>query len=417
MKRFILSILAVTCMIPAVAQQVYDVVQINPGYTNQVFYSMPNGEVSNISNTDWDLAFQISGFQATIQINGKNNVRLFKSGFSANDWSNIIPLDTTGQLTSANELFNRDTSLWAGAFNITGDPNNLFDLGWGLYDFVTHAVTGDSIFFLKLSTGAWKKVWIQTLQNSTYTFVHANLDGSNETSVNVNKQNFQGKNFGYYSFATNTVFDREPNKYTWDLVFAQYMSSMPLTYKVTGVLANDSVFTAKAYPVDVTTSTPWGLGFNNYSNNIGYSWKSFDLNTNQWLIEDSTVYYVYGRAGGLWKMVFTGFGGATTGIFEFYKEQISSTGIEESDSPVLLSAYPNPASELIQLTLFVEKSTKDDIMIITDMRGSVVLKSSLEGLTGLFTQTISVDNLPSGIYNIRVITGGKSADQRVSIVR
>ena len=85
MKRFLLTILAGACMIPAMAQQVYDVVQINPGYTNQVFYSMPNGEVSNISNTDWDLAFQISGFQATIQINGKNNVRLFKSGFSAND--------------------------------------------------------------------------------------------------------------------------------------------------------------------------------------------------------------------------------------------------------------------------------------------------------------------------------------------
>ncbi|MFM7901224.1 MAG: hypothetical protein ACKPAD_04485, partial [Bacteroidota bacterium] len=170
MKRILFAILSAIGIVPAMAQQVYDVVQINPGYTNQAFYSMPNGEVSNISNTDWDLAFQISGFQATIQINGKNNVRLFKSGFSVNDWSNIIPIDTTGQLIAANELFNRDTSLWAGAFNITGDPNNLFDLGWGLYDFVTHAVTGDSIFFLKTSSGAWKKVWIQTLQNSTYTF-------------------------------------------------------------------------------------------------------------------------------------------------------------------------------------------------------------------------------------------------------
>ena len=417
MKRILLTILSAISILPAMAQQVYDVVSINPGYTNQAYYSMPNGEVSNISNTDWDLAFQISGFQATIQINGKNNLRLYKSGFSVNDWSNIIPLDTAGQLTPANELFNRDTSLWAGAFNITGDPNNLFDLGWGLYDFVTHAVTGDSIFFLKLSTGTWKKVWIQTLQNSTYTFVHANLDGSNETSVSVNKQNFQGKNFGYYSFATNTVFDREPNKYTWDLVFSQYMSSMPLTYKVTGVLSNDSVFTAKAYPVDVNTATPWALNFNKYSNNVGYSWKSFDLNSNQWMIEDSTVYYVYGRAGGLWKMVFTGFGGASTGTFEFYKEQISSTGVEENDSPVLLSAYPNPASDMIQLTLFVENPTKDDIMLITDMRGVVVLQTSLEKQSGLFTQTVPVDKLSSGIYNIRVIAGGKASDQRISIVK
>lgn len=417
MKRLLLTILVGTMMVPAMAQQVFDVVSINPGYTNQVFYSMPNGEVSNISNTDWDLAFQIAGFQATIQINGKNNVRLFKSGFSANDWSNIIPLDTTGQLTPANELFNRDTSLWAGAFNITRDTNNIFDLGWGTYDFVTHAVTGDSLFFMKLPNNTWKKVWIQVLQNGTYTFVHANLDGSNETTVNVNKQNFQGKNFGYYSFATNTVFDREPNKYTWDLMFSQYMSSMPLTYKVTGVLANDSVFTAKAYPVDVNSVTPWGLGFNNYSNNIGYTWKTFDLNSNQWLIEDSTVYYVYGRAGGLWKLVFTNFSGASSGTFEFYKEFVSSTGVNENDSPVLLGAYPNPASDLIQLTLYVERPTADDLVMITDMRGALVSKLPLTNQSGLFTQAIAVDHLPTGIYNIRVIAGGKVADQRISVVK
>ncbi|MFM8950547.1 MAG: T9SS type A sorting domain-containing protein, partial [Bacteroidota bacterium] len=138
---------------------------------------------------------------------------------------------------------------------------------------------------------------------------------------------------------------------------------------------------------------------------------------NQWLIEDSTVYYVSGRAGGLWKLVFTGFGGASTGIFEFYKEQISSTGVEENNSPVLLSAYPNPASDMIQLTLFVETPTSDDVVLITDMRGAMVLQSSLEKQSGLFTQTIAVDNLSTGIYNIRVIAGGKASDQRISIVK
>lgn len=417
MKRFLFTILTAAAMIPAMAQQVFDVVQINPGYTNRAFYSMQNGEVNNISNTDWDLAFQIAGFQATIQINGKNNVRLFKSGFSVNDWSNIIPLDTTGQLTSANELFNRDTSLWAGAFNITRDTNNIFDLGWGTYDFVTHAVTGDSLYFIKLPNNTWKKIWIQVLQNGVYTFVHANLDGSSETSVNINKQDFQGKNFGYYSFATNSSLDLEPNKYTWDLLFSQYMSSMPLTYKVTGVLANDSVFTAKAYPVDVNTVTPWGLSFNNYSNNIGYTWKTFDLNSNQWMIEDSTVYYVYGRSGGLWKLVFTYFSGASSGTFEFYKEFISSTGINESTSSILLSAYPNPASDLIQLTLYVEKPTKDDLIMITDMRGVLVKQITLDQQSGLFTQAVSVDNLPTGIYNVRVVAGGEVSDQRISVVR
>ena len=70
------------------AQQVFDQVSIGAGYSNQSFYSMDNGEVSNVSNTDWDLAFQITGFQAAIRINGKNNVRLFRADLSANDWSN-----------------------------------------------------------------------------------------------------------------------------------------------------------------------------------------------------------------------------------------------------------------------------------------------------------------------------------------
>jgi len=48
--------------------QIFDVVSIGPGYTNQSFYSLANGEISNELNTNWDLAFQISGFQATIRI-------------------------------------------------------------------------------------------------------------------------------------------------------------------------------------------------------------------------------------------------------------------------------------------------------------------------------------------------------------
>lgn len=43
--------------------QVADMVSVNPGYTNQTFYSMQNGTVSSVVNTDWDLAFQVSGFK------------------------------------------------------------------------------------------------------------------------------------------------------------------------------------------------------------------------------------------------------------------------------------------------------------------------------------------------------------------
>ena len=111
--------------------QIFDVVSIGTGYTNQAFYSLPNGEVSNINNTDWDLAFQISGFEASILVNGKNDVHLYKAGLDINAWSSVTPNDTVGMLNSSNELNNQDTSWWAGAFNITNDTTNQFDLGWG----------------------------------------------------------------------------------------------------------------------------------------------------------------------------------------------------------------------------------------------------------------------------------------------
>ena len=32
-------------------------ISMNSGYTNQSFYSMQNGEVLNIANDNWDIAF------------------------------------------------------------------------------------------------------------------------------------------------------------------------------------------------------------------------------------------------------------------------------------------------------------------------------------------------------------------------
>ena len=37
-------------------------VTMNSGYTNQIFYSMENGETANINNEDWDIAFSTQFF-------------------------------------------------------------------------------------------------------------------------------------------------------------------------------------------------------------------------------------------------------------------------------------------------------------------------------------------------------------------
>lgn len=64
------TILALLLPVMATAQ-VQQTVTTNTGYADQTFYSMANATVSTVSNTDWDLAFQISGFEAAILINSK----------------------------------------------------------------------------------------------------------------------------------------------------------------------------------------------------------------------------------------------------------------------------------------------------------------------------------------------------------
>ncbi len=404
---------------PVKAQgQVFDIVSIGAGYTNQSFYSMSNGEVSNVINTNWDLAFQISGFQASILVNGKNNVRLFRSGLDVNAWPSVTANDTIGKLNPSFELHNQDTSWWAGAFNITNDTSNPFDLGWGVYDFVTHAVTGDSLYFIKLANGNVQKLWIQALQNGTYLFAYADVDGTNEVNASLNKTNFGGKNFGYYSMVNNTTIDREPNKYLWDLTFMQYMSTTPILYKVTGILANDSVSTVKAYPVDEATVTPWGLSFSYYINNIGYSWKNYDFNNNAWAIEDSTVFFVNDRQGLLWKLVFTGFGGAATGNYEFYKEQVSATGIAENGGyPSLLNLYPNPASEVVQVTVYTHRGEAGSIIRLLDATGRQVREITIPEVTGLQNIQVPVSGLAAGLYRVQVVAEGAVTTRSVAVTR
>ncbi|HMT28158.1 MAG TPA: T9SS type A sorting domain-containing protein [Bacteroidia bacterium] len=418
-KLVVVLTLLVSVNLNSHGQQVYDVVSIGAGYTNQSFYSLANGEVSNVSNTDWDLAFQITGFQATILVNGKNNVRLFRSGLDINSWSSITANDTIGVLNSNNELFNQDTSWWSGAFNITNDVSNQFDLGWGVYDLATHAVMGDSLFFIKLSSGVVKKLWIQQLANNVYNFAYADVDGTNEVNTSLNKQNFMGKNFGYFSFDTGTTSDREPNKYIWDLTFAQYMSTTPITYKVSGVLSNDSVTALKVYPVDPSAASPWGGGsFSNYINTIGYEWKTYDFNSNSWAIEDSLVYYVYARTGNLWKVVFTGFSGSSTGSYEFYKEQVSTTGLTENGGmPALLNVYPNPATDNFRFACFIDEYNAANEAGLYDIQGKRIRTIDLPSQVGLKEVEVSTQGVAPGIYFLRLSVDGVTTTKQIAITK
>lgn len=399
----IIGLASVTC---SLAQSIQDTVSIQPGYTHQVWYSMANGDVYSHINTDWDLAFQLRGIAGSILINSKNNVRVWKANKSAAQWSSMTSSDTTGVVNNpAYELFNSDTSWDFGALNRTNNTTNAFDLGWGVYDFATHVVTGDSVFFIRVGATDVRKLLIESLNglSYTYTFRVANLDGSNEVVRSIAKADFPTKFFAYYSVVNDTSIDREPAYNTWDLVFSQYLTTLaggPATYKVSGILSNDSVFVAKAYPVDVNTANPLSWTFRPEINAIGYDWKSYDNTTATWTIADSTVYFVQDRLGDTWKLVFTGFGGSASGNFYFSKSPVAATGLNETAAVRTLGLYPNPAREMVRVVLDVQSSESLSIAL-TDLSGRSIDFGQYRLAAGLQTIDLDISALPAGLYLVR----------------
>ena len=393
------------------AQMTAQTVTINPGYTNQTFYSMANGTVSSVSNTDWDLGFQLRGYAASILINSKNNVRIWKANKDATQWPTMVIADTTGIVSNtAYQLYNSDTTWDFGALNTTNNPADMFDLGWGEYDLSTHVITGDSIYFLQLSNGDYKKLWIENLASGVYNFRWADLDGSNETPATLTKNLYTGKFFAYYSITNNVAIDREPLFADWDLVFNQYESLTPFIYKVTGVLSNAGVQVLKAYPVDTATATYDTTLFVNAINTIGYNWKVYDFNLNAYVVTDSTVYFVRTQSGGVWKMIFTGFGGSANGNFYFNQGPATMTGIIENSPIKTFGMYPNPARGNTHLMLTAQH-TGDATITLVDLSGRIVSEEKISLHDGLQTIDLSLGKALSGLYQVVIRQG---ADLQVS---
>ncbi len=387
------------------AQMTSQVVTVNPGYTNQTFYSMNNGTVVSVANTDWDLGFQLRGYAASILINSKNNVKLWRANKDASQWSTMVVADTTGIVSNpAYQLYNSDSSWDFGAFNTTNNPADMFDLGWGNYDLSTHIIAGDSLFFVQLSSGAYKKLWIESLANSVYTFRWADLDGSNETPATLTKTSYTGKFFAYYSIANNVAIDREPLYADWDLVFEQYESLTPYIYKVTGVRSNSDVKVSKVYPTDVTTATYDTSLFQTAINTIGYDWKVYDFNLNAYVIADSTIYFVKDQAGAFWQIVFTGFGGSANGNFYFDKGPAVMTGLVEHSPIQTFGMFPNPAHTSTRLMLNTAHSG-DAVISLVDVAGRTISEKKVTLQSGLQSVDLSLENTKTGLYQVVVRQG------------
>lgn len=420
MKKTIYTLLAAWGFAFTAFAQTPDSVRLGASYVNQVWYSLANGPVGTAQSKDnWDLAFEISGFTASILANTqKNNFALYKAPYKALAYGS---LDTSG-IASWPLLYNSDASWGLGAFSRTANPANEFDLGWGVYDMSTHFVTGDSCYVLKIGS-VYRKLVIDNLANGSYNFTYGNVDGSHDTSVAIAKADYKGKNFAYYDLVGNKAIDREPVSAAWDFTFVKYTAQLDMgggatmPYGVTGILQNTGVTVAQVDGVEDIASyvDTTGKNFNTAINEIGYDWKSFDMSTYTYVIKPKQLFFVKDKAGKYWKVVFTGFA-STTGQFSFTKEPLNGlataldniTGITGK-----FGIYPNPAVGDQVYVLFDTQASVQNVQLrISDAQGNVLFAGDVNAGNGFQGQEVSVAQLKSGIYFATLNLNGKNYTQK-----
>ena len=413
MKKILLTYSLILLFLCSYSQN-SDSVILNSSYTNQSFYNLNDGEIANIDNTNWDLAFSSSGYGSAIRINAQAGVELFVyPNGDINDWNSV---DITN-INNWSSIINSDTTWTIGAFNATSDPTNSLDLGWGVYSTITHHITGDSIHIIKLSNGDYKKLQMIKLSSGVYDFKYANIDGSNEVTTNVSKSNYTSKNFGYYSLTNEAELDREPDSDSWHILFTKYVSEIyPGTnYAVTGVLTNKDIEVAKAEGVDISNANYNSYSFSSQINTIGYNWKSYNMSSFSYDIVDSLCFFIKDDFGSIWKLQLTGFEGSSSGKINFNIENILSASDNVLDKNVF-AIYPNPTkSKEIKIIYDLNYSTSSlNKFDFYDLNGKLVKSLKLAN-NGFFERDVNLYDLKSGIYFVSLITDEKSFQQKLII--
>lgn len=386
-----------------------------PANAQQTYYSLADGVVGSNTLADWDLAFELTGITGSILLNTAKGHKLYKAPYAIAQWSSI---DTTGLAATWPQQHNSETNWSSGAFN-QGLTANPFDLGWGIYNFQTHNITGDSCFVMQLNGGAWKKLRIDafTAATNAFNFTWSDLDGGNEQSGSLTRSAFPGKNFGYYSLTSNSTLDLEPVSADWDLLFTKYIGYVtqpfPAMYPVAGVLQNKLVEAIQVDGVPTANATFWGQSFNPDINIIGYDWKSFNQGTFTWEYAQDRTYFVKDHAGDIYKLVFTAYGGSANGNMTFNQELVGEAGVDESGRSIALVIAPNPVVSMA--SIIVSADADAATLSVMDINGRTVMQQPITGLHGLVQRPLDMSALPAGLYIARV--QGEGIDASVRLVK
>jgi hypothetical protein len=122
--------------------------------------------------------------------------------------------------------------------------------------------------------------------------------------------------------------------------------------------------------------------------------------------------------GLVWKIQFVDFEGSSTGTTVFQKTDLGIiSAISDPNSQfVTFDAYPNPASEQVNILFTVKEPVSNKARIqLLDLQGRVVSEVERHVVQGLNAVTLPVASVSSGLYIVRLSLGNDVLATKIQI--
>ncbi|MBC7777298.1 MAG: T9SS type A sorting domain-containing protein [Phycisphaerae bacterium] len=415
MKK-IATISFAVCLSVAISAQTVQKISTAAGYQKQSYVNLSAGTEKQVANTAWDIAFTVYGQQ---------DAGVFANESSGSSMGAPLPLveiydaltdnfndqpDPAGLLDYP--LFNKEKTWAYGAFNERRDPDNALDFGWGAYNPPTAEVIGNWVYVVKLRSGDYRKIKIESLIGGVYTFRYAHLDGTNEVVKTINKADHAGKTLAYFNLETNSVVDVEPASGGFDLLYCRYITELLdpgtmeyILYYVTGVLTGPGGKVAEADGVDPVT-----VAYADYQDSlhtaldvIGHDWKYFSGTA--WSLDADRVFFLKTANDRVWKLQFIGFEGSTTGAAVLEKTDLGIISAVQDPAALGLgvTTYPNPVQEQLSVLLDIPATLAQNAQLqVMDLQGRIVLDQSFVLKEGFQVLQLSATSFASGMYVLKL---------------
>jgi hypothetical protein len=284
--------------LPPAGDETVSSVKMGANYENVIFFTLKTGATQLRTLNTWHIAFATGSNENHIILNGGIGVLIHPTN------------DTT--FASTYPINSKTEWLWD---NSGGEADSTAFAGW--LDSTTN-ISRNNVYVIDLGAKAtvrYKKIKILSVSANDFVIQYANLDGADEHTLLVAKT--AGSNYTYFNLLTSSAVAYEPAGADWDLVFTYYRhiyyDMTPITpYAVAGALINTkSTWVAETDDIafenlDYAKASKFKL--TQKMDEIGYDWKTYDLNgTEKYTVNSKKIYIIKDREGFLYKLKFINF--------------------------------------------------------------------------------------------------------------